>query len=97
RCERDLVLRRTAAGKDGDLQPAQAHGGPGVVVPPNLPTAIVTTVPGGACVPPPGSWVCTMPSWLGSVTGCGTIFTLKPEAFSCACAAFCERLCSRGA
>ena len=67
-----------------------------MVVPPNLPTAIVTTLPGGACVPPAGSWVWTIPSWLGSETGCGTIRTLKPEAFSWACASFCEMLVTSG-
>src|SRR6266550_5262831 len=71
-----------------------AHGGPGVA--PNLPTAIVTVVPGGCCVPPGGSCVCTMPSWLWSVTGWLTIFTPKPEAFSVAWASLCERLVTSG-
>ena len=56
----------------------------GVVGATNLPTAIVTTVPGAACDPPGGSWVWTIPSWLGSVTGWrDDRRTPKPEAFSC--------------
>ena len=66
--ERDLVLGRPAARENRDPQPGH-YGGPGVVVEPNLPTAIVTIVPGGAWVPPGGSWVWTIPSWFESVTG----------------------------
>ena len=67
---------------------------PGVAV--NLPTAIVTIVPGACCDPPDGSWVCTMPSWLWSVTGWLTIFTPKPEAFSVAWASFWESVVTSG-
>ena len=62
----------------------------------NLPTAIVTIVPGACCDPPGGSWVCTMPSWLWSVTGWLTILTPKPEAFRVAWASFCESVVTSG-
>src|SRR6266550_2376410 len=83
------------AASDGSEPKARdAHGGPGVA--PNLPTAIVTVVPGGCCVPPGGSCVCTIPSWLWSVTGWLTIFTPKPEALSVACASFCVSVVTSG-
>src|SRR5580765_1243341 len=95
RGQRDVVLGRAAARQDGDPG-ARHYGGPGVVGAPNLPTAIVTTLPGAAWVPPGGSWVWTIPSWLGSVTGWVTMCTPKPEALSCAWASFCESVVTSG-
>src|SRR6185312_12183594 len=98
RGERDVVFGRAPAGEHRDPQPIRHYGGPedGFVVVENLPTAIVTVEPGGAFVPPAGSCVCTMPSWLESVTGCETMLTLKPEAFSCATASPCAMLVTSG-
>jgi hypothetical protein len=45
---------------ESEPKASDGHGGPGDG--PNLPTTIVTVVPGGCCVPPWGSCVCTMPS-----------------------------------
>ena len=83
-CQGDLMLARAPAGEDGDPETAAQGGGPGCCV--NLPTTIVTTVPGGACFPPAGSWERTMPSCDWSVTSCVTMCTRKPDACSCACA-----------
>ena len=41
---------------------------------------IVTVVPGFACCPPPGFWVSTIPSCVGSFVSCRTTCTLKPDA-----------------
>src|SRR4029077_18612034 len=95
RGQRDVVLGRAAARQDGDPG-ARHYGGSGVVGAPNLPTAIVTTLPGAAWVPPGGSWVWTIPPWLGSVTGWVTMCTPKPEALSCAWASFCESVVTSG-
>ena len=45
------------------------------------PTVITTTSPCCPVEPPTGSWLTTIPSWLGSVTGSMTRPTVKPAAF----------------
>ena len=98
RGDRDLVLARSAAHDHRDAD-ALRHGVVVVVsvlVLVRRPTKIVTTEFGGAFDPPGGSCVWTMPSCVGSATGCDTIWTPKPDAFSCACASLCDKLVTSG-
>src|SRR5262249_56922868 len=69
--QRDVVLARAPAGEHGDAEAPAHGGGPGCCA--SFPTTIVTTVPGGACVPPAGSCERTIPSCDWSVTGCVTM------------------------
>src|SRR5919198_6023319 len=88
------MLARTAAREDCDANALGAHypGAGGV----NLPTTIVTTVPGGCCEPPSGLCVSTIPSLFSSFVGCDCTRTPKPDAFNVALASLCVWLVTSG-
>src|SRR5207245_3976 len=91
-----------AAAEHGDPQRrAHGHFAPGpggvvvvvgvVVVPVEVvgastPTPSVTVEPLGACPPPAGCWLSTLPTWLASLVETGVVLTLKPAAPSIAAA-----------